>query len=296
MRPPRAVRRAGRGRASPPRRRPRASRARGRGAAGSGSRGIERRDVPVDAQRLRLGREPPRGEQRVEALVLGEQRRRRLRSDPARAGDLVRRVAAQRDEVRHLRRVDAVALAHLRRPDPRELAHALQRLQDRDVGRRELERVAVGGRDERRAAAPPAPTRRPRRGSRRPRTRRLRADDTRRREQARRELELLEQLRVELAPRLVAGEQLVAVGRDGERVPADEHRARPLRLPEPQHHRDEPGEQVPRPAVRAPDRARQRVERPVRERVAVDREQHRGRGGRLAPLAGHASSPSPPAR
>ena len=56
-------------------------------------------------------------------------------------------------------------------------------------------------------------------------------------EQAGREVELLEQLRVEDAARLVAGELLVAVGRDGQRVPADEHRARTLRLPEPQQHR-----------------------------------------------------------
>ena len=48
-----------------------------------------------------------------------------LRPDAGRAGDLVRRVAAQRDEVRHLRRLDAVALAHLGRPDPRELGDAL---------------------------------------------------------------------------------------------------------------------------------------------------------------------------
>ena len=49
---------------------------------------------------------------------------------PGRAGDPVGRVAAQRDEVRHLLGLDAVALAHLGGPDPRELAHALHRLED----------------------------------------------------------------------------------------------------------------------------------------------------------------------
>ena len=99
-----------------------------------------------------------------------QQIRRRLRADATRARKLVRRVAAQRDEVGHLRRLDAVALAHLRRPDPRELADAARRLQDRRVLARELERVPVGGGDERRAAALLLARDRSARGSRRPRS------------------------------------------------------------------------------------------------------------------------------
>ena len=61
-------------------------------------------------------------------------------------------------------------------------------------------------------------------------------------------------------------------------------------------YRHEPGEEVPRAPVRASDRAGQRVERPVRERVAVDHEQRpAGRPGRrfglaLPPCRCHASS------
>ena len=135
-------------------------------------RRVERRDVPVEAQRIGLGREASGREQRLEAPVLGRgASAARLRADATRAGDLVRRVAAQRDEVGHLLGIDAVALAHLGRPDARELADPAHRLQDRDVVRGELEGVAIRGRDERRPAAPLARTRRPRRGSRRPRSR-----------------------------------------------------------------------------------------------------------------------------
>ena len=84
--------------------------------------------------------------------MLLEQRCRGLRPDAARARDLVGRVAAEGDEVRHLLGLDVVALAHLGGPDPRELAHPAHGLQDRDVVGDELERVAVGGRHERGAA------------------------------------------------------------------------------------------------------------------------------------------------
>ena len=74
---------------------------------------------------------------------------RRLLADPLRAGQPVRRVAAQRDEVRHGGRRDAVALldlggAHLVRP---LLAGALE--QDRDPVAGALEHVAVAGEDHR---------------------------------------------------------------------------------------------------------------------------------------------------
>ena len=132
-----------------------------------GGGGVHRRDSPIEPQVLRFRREPSVGERRLERPVLPQDVGRLLRADPARARELVRRVAAQRDEVGHLLGLDAVALAHLRRADPRELAHALDRLQDRDAVAGELERVTVGGRDEH--VAVPRRARR-RRGSRRPRS------------------------------------------------------------------------------------------------------------------------------
>ena len=218
-------------------------------------------------------REAPCDEQCLEGRMLGEERRSGFRADTARARDLVRGIASQSDEVRHLRGLHAVSLPYLRGPDPGELAHPLHGLEDRHVVRRKLERVAVGGGDERRATGSALG------GDGRGEevvgfeARRLRACDSRGAQQAGCEIELLEKLRVELAPRLVAGEHLVAVRRHGEGVPADEDRSRALRLPEPKHHRGEAGEQVARAAVRASDRSWQRMERAVGEGVAVDHEQ-----------------------
>ena len=90
---------------------------------------VHRRDVPVEPQRLRLGGEAALLERGLEAAVLAEHRGRRLRADAARARDLVRRIAAERDEVRHLSGLDPVALADLGRPDPRQRAAAHLRLQ-----------------------------------------------------------------------------------------------------------------------------------------------------------------------
>jgi hypothetical protein len=84
--------------------------------------------------------------------VAAQQLGRGLLPDPLRARQPVRRVAAQRDEVRHDRRRDPVALfdlggAHLVGP---LLARALE--QDRDPVAGALEHVAVAGEDLRRAA------------------------------------------------------------------------------------------------------------------------------------------------
>src|SRR5438874_352220 len=74
--------------------------------------------------------------------VFAQQRRRPLRPNAASARQPVRRIAAQGDEIRHLPRLDAVALAHLRRADARHLAGP-HRVQDhRPVGS-ELVRIAV---------------------------------------------------------------------------------------------------------------------------------------------------------
>ena len=63
---------------------------------------------------------------------------------------------------------------------------------------------------------------------------------------------------------------------DEQRVPADEHCPRLLRLPEPEEHRDEARQQVAGASVRPTNRAWQRVEGAVRERVAVDHEERCG--------------------
>ena len=80
--------------------------------------------------------------------------RRLLRPDARRAREPVGGIAAQRDEVRHLLGLDAVALAHLGRADARELAETPRtgcRIVVRGLG--ELEEVAVGGGDE--SCSPP---------------------------------------------------------------------------------------------------------------------------------------------
>ena len=127
-----------------------------------------------------------------------------------------------------------------------QLADAAYRLEDRDVGSRELVRVAVGGRDERGAAARPLAGDRRREKVVGLEALLLAADDARRRDERRQQRELLDDLGIELAARLVGLEQPVAVGRDEERVPADDDRAWALGLPEAQEHRHEPDQRVGR--------------------------------------------------
>ena len=91
------------------------------GRGGKGASVAEAGDLEVGAQRVRLGCEASRREDGLERAVLGEDRRCPDGADSAGAGQAIRGVAAQRDEVRHLRWLDAVALAHLRRPHPLEL-------------------------------------------------------------------------------------------------------------------------------------------------------------------------------
>ena len=151
-------------------------------------------------------------------------------------------------------------------------------MQDRRQVARELERVAVG-RDHECAAAPflllahgrsqkvvglvPG---------------RLGRGEAERAHELGQQVELLEQIVVELATRLIAGEELVPVGRRVERVPPDEHGARLLRLPEPEHEVREAEQRVAGAAFRASKALRQRVVGAVRERVAVDDEQRTGLG------------------
>ena len=230
--------------------------------------------TPVEPQRVRLGGEAALGERSLEdSRTAPSSVGRRLRADAARAGNPVGRVAAERDEVRHLLWLDAVALAHLGRPDPRERACRprcgcrIVRLLARRAG-------TCRGRRSRRAPSLPAPprTRRRRRGSRPPRSpSRLRDGKAHRLEQLRREIELLQQVVVELAAALVARERVVAVGRDGRACPSatstargdSSSQSRTSRLPT-------PTSSPAGPPAGAADRLRQRVVGAVRERVAVD--------------------------
>jgi len=89
-----------------------------------------------------------------QAAVLPQQRGRASRADARSAGQLVRRVAPQRDEIRHLLGLDAIAGADLRGTDARHLAGA-DRIEDRRFSRGELERVAIAAGHQHGATAPP---------------------------------------------------------------------------------------------------------------------------------------------
>ena len=155
-----------------------------------------------------------------------QHRRSGLLAHAAGAGDLVRGIAAERDEVGHLRRLDAVALTHLGRPDAGERPAAALWLEHRRALADELEHVAVSARDERLAAA--CLLVRDRRGNEVVRlvAVALRDREAERRDELRGEVELLEQVLVEHAPALVGGQLDVAVRRHRERVPADDDGAR----------------------------------------------------------------------
>src|SRR5207237_1498129 len=81
---------------------------------------------------------------------------------------------------------------------------------------------------------------------------------------------------VELAPALITREELVPVGRNLERVPAHEHRARRLRLPEPHDEVRKADQSIAWSPFRAAHRLGQRVVGPVCERVSVDDQERSG--------------------
>src|SRR5262249_60938587 len=96
---------------------------------------------------------PPRLEDALERAIAAQQVRRALGANPLGPGDTVRGVAAQRNEIRHLRGLNAVALAHLARADARHFAGA-DRLQDGCHCRRELKGVTVATGHEHAPATP----------------------------------------------------------------------------------------------------------------------------------------------
>src|SRR3954469_25270128 len=76
-----------------------------------------------------------------------------LRTDAPCPRELVRRIASQRDKIRHLHGFDAIALADLGRADPRHLPGP-NRVKDGDSRRRQLERITVAGGDKCPSVAP----------------------------------------------------------------------------------------------------------------------------------------------
>src|SRR5262249_16180727 len=144
-----------------------------------------------------------------------------------RTGDLVRRVAAERDKIGHLARFDAVALYHLGGTNPGHLAGA-HRLKDYRLVRGGLKGVAIAARHDRDASAPFFLQGR---GSEKVVglvTRRLCRGEPAGRDELREHFELLDELVVEDAPSLVTLQRTVPVGRHVQCVPADENRARLL--------------------------------------------------------------------
>ena len=141
----------------------------------------ERRDlleVRAAAPRARAAPPPIRGRSRswasrctarqraLQRAVAPQQLGGRLRADPRRAGQAVGGVAAQRDEVGHLLRLDAVALAHL--PPARSPAACRPcAARGSPRARPTAEQVAVAGQQQR-APARLAPRRARTRTSRRP--------------------------------------------------------------------------------------------------------------------------------
>ena len=101
----------------------------------------------------------------------------------------------------------------------------------------------------------------------------LRVGESHRRDEARQEIELLEKLVVEHPATLVGVKSLVAVGRDVEGVPRDEHGSRLFIAPEAHEHVAEADQGIRRAAVLPAHRARQGVVRAMRERVTVHDEE-----------------------
>ena len=84
-------------------------------------------------------------DQTLQRAVFGDPLRRRLLAHPGNAGQVVTRVAPQRREVRVLRRGEAVLLHHRVRGEPGQLADSLAGVQHGDVVVDQLQGVTVAG-------------------------------------------------------------------------------------------------------------------------------------------------------
>ncbi len=189
-----------------------------------------------------------------------------------RARHFVGGIAADRDKVGYLPRIDAIPLPHFIGTDTRHLA-GTDGIENRGAIRRKLESVAVAARDEHGAAALFFLG-----GGGGEKIIGLEAGRTRILKTAgghklRNGIELFEQGVVELATALVGRKGLVPVSRDIERIPGDKHGARLLFAVEAQQHvgkaEDGSGRSSPLPQYRF----RQGVVGAMREGIAIDHQQ-----------------------
>jgi hypothetical protein len=199
----------------------------------------------------------------------------RLGTDPACAGEVVRRVAAQRDQVRDLRRQHAITFDHTLRVDALELGDALRRPQHVHVRRDDLVGIAVGRQDEGVAAARLLPLRERREDVVGLEAGRAGRRDPEGREERRQLVELLDDLVVErVTPALVAGHELVAVAALAA-VERHDHGSRRGRVVDREEHVREAEQRIHGTPTGSLD-GRHRVVGPVHQRVAVD-DQERAR-------------------
>ena len=211
----------------------------------------------------------------LEIAVAPEQLRRGLLPDAAGARDVVGRIAAQRDQGRHLLGLDPVALAHAGAVDALEHAARTRVQHGGDVGD-ELVHVAVARDDERPASARLLERHRGREQIVGLVGLHLGGREAEGLGQGGYPVELLAEVvgeRIALA--LVGRQQLVAVGGHA-RVHAHEHGARLRRPPGREQRIGEAHEQAHRPSAGALD-VGHGVIGAVPERVPVDHEQRRHR-------------------
>ena len=225
-------------------------------------------DASIEAEFLGLSGETAARQERLQGRAVAQQAGGRLRPNAARARELVGGITPQRDEVRHLLRIDAVALAHLGGSDARHLAGS-NGMQDRREPGRQLERVAVAARHDR---SPPA---------------RLLLRDRRGQEivglvsslarvhepagghELRQQAELVEQFVIEDPAALVGREQPAPEVRRVERVPADQDRSRTFLLVEPDQRIGEAEQRAAALVAASADRLREAVIGAMREGIAV---------------------------
>jgi hypothetical protein len=81
---------------------------------------IHRRDQPIEAEHLSLSLKETCIKDTIKRVASPQLLRGAFRPDAGRAGQFVRRVAAESDKVRHLLWIDAISLPHLLGPDTRE--------------------------------------------------------------------------------------------------------------------------------------------------------------------------------
>src|SRR6266436_8977739 len=156
-----------------------------------------------------------------------------LRANAASAGQLVGGVAAKRDEIWHLLRIDAVTFPDFGWTDARDLT-AAQRMQDCRRFGGKLKCVPITARDQRRPATPLLRCDRSREKVIRLVTGGFRICKAARRHEFRQCLKLIQQGIVKLTPTLICGKFLVPLGGYLQCIPGDNHCPRPFFLKEPQ--------------------------------------------------------------